>query len=289
MKYAPIKRMLQYIYVNTIERIHIHLLDFKKYPPVFIYQMGKVGSSTVYRSLKKIKLSNPVFHIHFLTSSGIEMAEKFHKSAKRELIPCHIQLSRILRSKLSRSRNSKIKIITLVRDPISFEISNFFQNIKCINGNLIDDNGQIDKDKALSFLENKIKTYNTKTAYIDTWFDNEIKVVCNIDVFDYPFDFNKGFCTIKQKNVDLLILRLEDLNSNFSIALTDFLSLKQPVKMIKANIGKKKKYSSDYQYVKDNIKISESVCRRIYSSRFCMHFYNEKMREGFIKKWTGNI
>ena len=289
MNHTSIKRILQYAYVNTIERIYIHLLDFKKTPPVFIYQMGKVGSSTVYRSLKKSKLSNPVFHTHFLTSSGIEMAEQFHKSAKRKPIPGHIQLSKMLRSKLNRSGNPKIKIITLVREPIAFEISNFFENVKLLNATLIDDNGQIDNVKALSFLENKIKTYNTKTAYVDTWFDNEIKVVCNIDVFDYPFDFNQGFCVIKQNNVDLLILKLEDLNRNFNRAVTDFLLPKQPLEMIKTNIGKKKIYSADYQYVKDNIKISEAVCRRIYSSRFCMHFYNAKMRESFVKKWTGNI
>ena len=56
--------------------------------------------------------------------------------------------------------------------------------------------------------------------------------------------------------------------------------------MIKANVGKNKKYSSDYQYVKDNIKIPESVCRKIYSSRFFIHFYNDKMRAYFIKKWA---
>ena len=287
MYYGLIKKMLQYTYVNTVERVQIRLLDFAKNPPVFIYQMGKVGSSTVYRSLKKNKLSNPVFHVHFLTFSGIKNAEKSHKSIKSEPIPYHIQLSKLLRNKLNRSSNTKMKIITLVREPIGHEISGFFQNIKLLNANLIADNGRINNDKALSFLENKIKKYNNKTGYIDTWFDNEIKAVFNIDVFDHPFDHIKGFCIVRQKNIDLLILRLEDLNRNFSRALTDFLSLKQPVEMIKTNIGKNKKYASVYQYVKKHIVIPESVCRKIYNSRFSTHFYNEKMREGFIGKWTG--
>ena len=240
MNSAIIKRILQYAYINAFERIYIRLLDFKKNPPVFIYQMGKVGSSTVYRSLKKIRLSNPVFHVHFLTNSGIEMAEKFHRSARSEPIPHHIQLSKILRGKLDRSNNIKMKVITLVRDPIGFEVSNFFQNAKWLHADSVNDHGRIDRDMALDFLENKIKKYDNQTGYFDTWFDREIKEACDIDVFDHPFDCNKGFCIIKQKNVDLLILRLEDLSFNFSIVLTDFLSLKQPVEMIKTNIGDKK-------------------------------------------------
>ena len=62
-----------------------------------------------------------------------------------------------------------MKIITLVRDPIGFEVSNFFQNIKCFYADLIDDNGRINQDKALNFLYDKIKKYNAKTAHINTW------------------------------------------------------------------------------------------------------------------------
>ena len=290
MNHTSIRKILQYIYVATVKRIYIHLLDFEKHPPIFIYQMGKVGSTTVYRSLKEIKLPNPIFHVHCLTNSGVKKAKVFYKTNSKEIIiPPHIRLSEILLSKLDRSNSTKMKIITLVREPIGFKISNFFQNIEILSPNLIDENGRFDKDNILSFLENRIKMYDTKTEYVDTWFDNEIKIFCGIDVFDHPFDLNKGFCTIKQKNVDLMILRLEDLDRNFNRALIDFLSLKRPLKMIKTNTGEKKKYSSEYQYVKDNIKIPESVCRRIYNSRFCMHFYDEKMRDGFMKKWTGNI
>jgi len=286
MNYAFFKSILAHAYLNTVERMRIALLDFENNPPVLIYQMGKVGSSTVYKSLKKSRLSNPVFHVHYLTNSGIKMAETFHKSNSAVPIIPHIRLSKILLNKLDKSPDINMKIITLIRDPIAFEVSNFFQNVKWLKPDLIDDNGQIDKDQASHFLENKIKQYNTKTGYVDTWFDNEIKVVCDIDVFDHSFDNNKGVCIIRKENVDLLIFRLEDLNRNFKIAITEFLSPKQPIEMIKANVGKNKKYSSDYQYIKDNIKIPESVCRKIYSSRFFMHFYTDTMREDFIKKWA---
>ena len=288
MNHAFIKRVLQYVYGNTVERIKIGLLDFKSNPPIIIYQMGKVGSSTISKSLKKAKLSNSVFHVHFLTQSGIEDAEKFHVINNVKLIPHHLRLSKMLRKKLESSRDMPLKIITLVREPISIAISTFFQNIQWFNKDFAHMNDQVDNERVTRFLESKTINYDPATDYIETWFDKEIKAVTNIDVYKYPFDHNKGFSIIKKENVDLLIMRLEDLNRNFNQALTDFLDLKHEIAMFKTNIREDKEYASAYKYVKRNIVIPESVCRKIYYSRFSTHFYNEQMRETFIKRWAGS-
>ena len=60
--------------------------------PIVIYQMGKVGSSSVYSSLKALKLDNPVYHVHFLTPQGINWAETIYKSEfpRRHRIEAHI-------------------------------------------------------------------------------------------------------------------------------------------------------------------------------------------------------
>lgn len=43
--------------------------------PILIYQMGKVGSKTVYESLKALNLATPVYHTHLLNK--LEEIEKF--------------------------------------------------------------------------------------------------------------------------------------------------------------------------------------------------------------------
>jgi hypothetical protein len=43
-----------------------------EHPPVLIYQMGKVGSTSVSSSLNSAGLANYVFDIHFLSNDLIE-------------------------------------------------------------------------------------------------------------------------------------------------------------------------------------------------------------------------
>ena len=45
-------------------------------PPLLLYQMGKVGSKTIQRSLRTVELDRPVFHVHFLTPDRVEKTEK---------------------------------------------------------------------------------------------------------------------------------------------------------------------------------------------------------------------
>ena len=285
--YFPLKRILQYSFVNIIERAIINSIDFENSPPIIIYQFGKVGSTTIYKSLKKENISNQIYHIHFLSRKGINNAINSHKIQGKKLVP-HLLLSDLLRRKIDNTKDVSWKIITSIREPIGFEVSNFFESLEWIGPTreIMNDDREIDNKLLVSFLEEKIRNYDTKTSYVDTWFDKEFKESCDIDVYNFRFNYEKGYSIIRKKNVEVLILRLEDLNRNFDDALTDFLSLSQPIKMVKANIGKDKKYADVYRYVKENIHIPQDVCKRIYSSKFSTHFYDEKMREGFINKWT---
>lgn len=47
--------------------------------PILVYQMGKVGSSTIVNTLKSSNINNPVYHIHFLSSEGIYSIENYYK------------------------------------------------------------------------------------------------------------------------------------------------------------------------------------------------------------------
>ncbi len=67
LKNLIIKIVLKNLSWQDFETLKIHLKNWNKKPPILIYTMGKVGSMTVYQSLKEAKLGNPVYHIHFLT------------------------------------------------------------------------------------------------------------------------------------------------------------------------------------------------------------------------------
>ena len=64
------------------ESLKIKIQSFREYPPILIYQMGKVGSATVHETLLHANLPHPIYHIHFLSYDGIKNAEKYFLNLK---------------------------------------------------------------------------------------------------------------------------------------------------------------------------------------------------------------
>lgn len=96
--------------------------------------MGKVGSSSIYQSLARSKNFKP-YHIHTLNEITIQKIKERSKS-KGLKIEQHIKDSEyILQNYFSRTQKEKIKIITLVREPISRNIAAYFQNLDVYHSN----------------------------------------------------------------------------------------------------------------------------------------------------------
>ena len=58
----------------------------KSKPLVIVLTFGKVGSSSIYYSLKK-QLTNRIFHIHYISDKGIDASWKKHKTSSRKSVP----------------------------------------------------------------------------------------------------------------------------------------------------------------------------------------------------------
>ena len=268
------------------ESLKIKVQNFRNHPPIIIYQMGKVGSATVYETLLHANLPNPIYHIHFLSYDGIKDAEEFFLSLKKPIRSAHLRRSKMLREIIDKNSKVRWKIITLVREPIGRDISDLFQSIDRYYPELIE-NGNIKKRQTVEFMQEKFMNYDESTNYTCTWFDNELTGVFNVDVYAHPFNLDDGYAILSEKkNVDVLLLRVEDLNRNLENALVEFLNLKGPLQIVKSNIGSDKKYAEAYRYVLDNIAIPKSVCMKIYSTKYAEHFYSEAMRSEFIQRWS---
>jgi hypothetical protein len=255
-------------------------------PPIVIYQMGKVGSSTVYRSLANVKLSGPIYHVHFLSQEGIDNAERYFLSLQTPQVPEHIERSRQLRKRLDRGKDTQWKIITLVREPAARDISDLFQNVDSYWPELLDEEGKVRTNEALEFLQGRFLEYDETTNYTCTWFDRELKEVFNIDVYGTPFDHDRGYTIIPGQGAEVLILRLEDLGCSFGRAMSDFLGLDPGLEILSANVGEEKRHSAAYAYMLENITIPRAVCERIYASRYARHFYTESMRRDLVQRWS---
>jgi hypothetical protein len=266
--------------------------------PLLIYQMGSVGSSSVTQSLKSIELDYNIYHLHFLKPELIDEYEKKRKPTLRSQKGAgglrHIWQYQYLYRLLRGSSNARIwKIVTLVRDPIARNISGFFENIEIIPGRSEEE--RIYKSSEHDF-EVKIRG-NDPSELIQlfferfdhnspaNYFDREFKGVLNIDLYAREFPGLKQYKIYHENIADILLIKLEYLDSCFAEAFKDFLGLEN-LKLLKANVGEDKPSAGMYRRFKEQIKFPQSYLESIYTTKFMRHFYSESEINQFKNKWS---
>ena len=231
-----------------------------------VYSRGKTGTTTIYNSL--VKHFAILFQIHTLNQRIINEQLKKFKEFKSPY-PSAIVGSKYLVKRLKDYK--RIDIVTVVRDPISIEISSYFQN----------------KDKydfSFDSQEELINYLRNREFEDGTWFDNEIKEVFGIDIFEEAFDERKGYSIMEKDNVRILLMKLEKLNDVGDLALSKFFN--QEIQLVNSNLGKQKNYENEYSWVKDNFTVSDEILNHAYNSKYCRHFYTDKEIEKFKVKWS---
>lgn len=230
----------------------------KQFPDVMIYTMGKVGSTTLLNSLKNAKIPAIQVEQFFFAEDELD------KETIENWLDC-----------LDRIRKG-IKVITLVRDPIARDISNFMQ---VFNAYIMDSDKNV-IDQVVDYLEGASLT-NYQFSH---WHNVEFKKALGIDVYEYPFDKEKGYGFIKENNLDILLLTLEKLNDNVEI-LRQFLDA-PGFEIINDNVGEEKEYKYLYNDIRQNLKIPYEIIERDYvNNNKIKHFYTEENIEMFRKKW----
>jgi len=262
-----------------LKRFNFNLLKYcavylKQDALIVVYQMGKVGSRSVADSLRMGGI-NPVFHVHRMIPSNIERVKNGFR--KRNAPPLDERIGRMLYNKISKGKR-KAKVITLVREPLSRNISAFFENLQLFIGS-----DQKDTDYPLKkLIDIFINEYSHEVPL--QWFDLELKKATGINVFDYPFPRHKGYMTIEKNNIELLIIKLEIPDALKERAIGDFMHLNK-FQLIKKNIAKDRAYSKTYQQFKKTIRLPSAYVQKMLSSKYATHFYNEKEINALWDRW----
>ncbi|MDE7430534.1 MAG: putative capsular polysaccharide synthesis family protein [Lachnospiraceae bacterium] len=195
---------------------------------ILIYQPAKVGSSSIYKSIKNH--NRYALHCHTLLEAGEGSDD----------------LYRLLNLKSG-------KIISLVREPVARRISEMWQGIVYTYRY---DVGVNFSDVEKWYFDGEF--WNTEFE----WFYQEMKTVFKIDVFEHPFDKEKGYSLIKQGNIELLLIKMEKLNELEDV-IGEFLDI-DGFQLSNENIGKRKAYRYAFQSYKENFTFAKEKCEDIY-------------------------
>jgi hypothetical protein len=269
--------------IGMMKKLYPRIFHPREYGYIIVFQMGKVGSSTIYESLKSSKFAGSVFHVHHMTEDVLGKTEKIYTSQNIE-VPRHLRDSRFLLNELAKDLNGrKWAIISLVREPIARNISAFFQNIELP---FPDFNFQ-NYDSAVKIQE-LVERFLQKYPHDIPlrWFDRQMKPVFGIDVYESDFPKTKGYKIYRGQLTDLLVVRLESLTECAEEAFGTFLNMDQFV-LLNANTSNKKNYYNVYRKFVDSIKLPSEYIEKMYSSKYVQHFYTEEEICHFLSKWKG--
>lgn len=221
---------------------------------ILVYQPGKCGSLSVYKSIQNY--NRYVLHCHALTDIGNNDND----------------LNKILDMKSG-------KIISLVRDPVARRISEMWECIENVGRYSV----EVDFQEIEKFYFNE--GWENEEFQ---WFFWQMKNIFKIDVFEYPFDREKGYTIIKKGNIELLLMKMENLNE-LEAVIGKFLNIEQ-FQLMNDNIGRRKPYRFALQAYKDNFRISQEKLEQIYKkNEYMKHFYSEDERNEMYLKWMEYI
>lgn len=246
-------------------------------PPVVVYQMGKVGSLAVLRSLEAQGV-HPVAHAHRLHPSSIRAVdlgiEALNPEAARQRWQERNEGLLLYDEIIARRRPACF--ITLVREPVGRNVSAFFQNLEVYFPGAVPDEMDVLREGFLERYPHHLPL---------TWFDDEFAAALDIDVYAKPFPREEGALQLRRGPFEVLILKVELPDAQKANAIADFLSL-EPFPLVRENVGAAKKYGNMYQQFKETVTLPQAYLDRMAQAKYTRHFYTDEEIDAMVARWS---
>lgn len=253
--------------------------------PILVYQNGKVGSATISKSLWNVGIENAHIHRFFFKNDIVgelilgDDQSRFMKNSNV------FSLRSAEYVKAIKNEMKGKKIITMVRDPIAVDLATVFQ---WLGTGILDrycaEQLKGGKDFLLIISELMAKIQNR----LFRWFEEELKELCGIDVFEYAFDREKGYTIISKDTEEILLLKTEKLPF-LTETIRNFVC-NQELEILSENKGNDKEYAHIYRKAKEKLELPMEYVEYYYKDNpFMNHFYTKKEQKSFMRKWTKNV
>lgn len=245
---------------------------------LILYAMPKTGTQAMKATLNQYGYEHT--YIHSLNIDALLGKQLY--PYYNEKIACLSELldnpEFVKKNYLDVIKRKKLKIITGIREPIARNYSLIFQSMKNMGPSAL-----VKKSNG-NFEQGVVDSLEHCCTSAWDWFDDEIKAVFGIDIFQYPFDRENGYCIIKQDNIEIFLYRLES-SKKFSKALGEFLGTGQDIHMLTFHEAKKEEYRFVYEQLKHELHIPDTAISRYYDNDRMRHFYTEEEIASFKNKW----
>ncbi len=280
---------------------------------IAVHQVGKVGSTSVVDTLRDLLPGEIIHQTHMLSERRMLDALRRWLGRSRCFPNFRIQENMLSSIELSRSLVQGLSqhdwyLMTMVREPIARNVSALFQNLRrvwahhlpsreralCLR--LLEPDAETEPEAVREVAAALVTHFTGRypQEFVDQWFDEEMKGVFGIDVFEAPFS-SSGWQIYRQGTVRLLLVRLEDMAGAFDPGVRQWLGespwkdvfdANAPLKLKRANDAGTKNYALLYQEFLKKLSLDASLVEREYNTRTARHFYSDEERSRFAAKWT---
>lgn len=257
------------------------------HPPCLIYQMGKVGSRTMYRSIVESPLNVKVFHIHSLQASRLRKQRRKYRSEGRlnSDNARHSHVARGLYWRILWDPALSFDVVTGVREPIRRAISQIVQG-GSVRYPQTGRNGEIDAERLLAFLENTIRPDSAIVRRAYTWLEKELAATLGIDPYNISFAPRQGYALFSHHRGSGMIYRLESIVDAIENGLPELLNVDQAFEVMERNTTSAKRDASAYQHALATFRLNRQVVEAIYDHPYMPHFYSSEEIEAFTEHWS---
>ena len=241
---------------------------------VIIYQMGKVASSSLRRALEPVP-GIEVIHAHHL-DAGYAAELNARKRALGWRTTIDPQAVRALAASLA--NQPELPVITLVREPVSRNLSAYFNNLHLIHGSK-DAWRQLSHEELLDGFLNRYP-HDIPVE----WFDRELKPSMGVDAYAHAFP-RTGALRLDTPRCRLLLMR-HDLAQEQKCKQVEALLGLNGLVMAQDNLASDKPYSQVYRDFLTRVRLPTAYLERMLGSRYARHFYDDAERANLLRHWS---
>ncbi len=250
---------------------------------VWILQPGKTASSSLEARFRKSRI--PFIRGHYLEYLPVVMGETFRETWERQF----------------RSRNKPLKIITAVREPLARDYSAFWQAYTqggeyAMLMPILTNDFQRMYDRFLECILHG-SDYTKELLGLSMphiwreefqWFDEQLKKYLDIDVYQHPFDRERGYTIIKKDSVELFLFKVERMDKVLD-EISAFVGTDN-LPAVDENRADEKWYSLAYAQFQKEVRLPGEYVDHYYKGNGKVdHFYTQEEKVKFLNKWRNNI
>lgn len=244
--------------------IYLHRFHGRPDPWIYlIYSNGHSATSSLYSSLVAHGF-RPALQLHMLNPQRIAGIPHYPRG-----VP-------MMYHRMLIGRRRKLKIISVVRNPVDLHISGFFREMS--HAGLY--------DPAMS-MDRVTELFGERYSSVpEDWFTVELNPVLGIDLYSYPYRAEDRSLRIETGWFDLLVVRLEMDEQERNHRVASFLGTDKFSWDRDTNAARGKDYYPLYRQFRDRAQICPEVLNRLLAVRYAGHFYTAGELEDLRGRWS---